>query len=465
MLPRTIVLDTVNKIGQEVRLCGWVNTRRNMGKIIFIDFRDRSGLVQVILGPKELDEASKEIIKTIRPEFVLEIIGTVNARPVGQIKKEQPTGAVEIMAKSVTILSESETPPFEIDNEILQANEELRLKYRYLDLRHERMKKNIIIRDKVFKYFRDYLSQNGFLEIETPILCKGTPEGAREYLVPSRVYPGQFYVLPQSPQQFKQLLMVAGIEKYFQVAKCFRDEDSRGDRQPEFTQLDLEMSFVEREDVMNLIEDMQIKTIKDLFPQKHITQTPFPRFNWKEAMEKYGTAKPDIRKDKNDKDELGFCWIIDFPFFEKTDEGKWTFTHNPFSAPKPEFMENLMKKENIEEIITTQYDLALNGVEAGGGSIRNHRPEALRKVFEIMDLTREQIENNFGHIFEAFKYGAPPHGGIALGLDRLIMILQNEPSIREVMAFPKTSDGRDPMMGAPSEIPTEKIKEANIKIL
>ncbi len=465
MLKRTIVSDAVNKVGQEVRLCGWVNTRRNMGKIVFIDFRDRSGLVQVILAPKELDDDSREVIKIIRPEFVLEIIGMVNARPVGQIKEEQLTGAVEIMVRSVKILNESETPPFEIDNETLQANEELRLKYRYLDLRHERMKNNIIIRDKIFKYFRDYLSQKDFLEIETPILCKGTPEGAREYLVPSRVYPGKFYVLAQSPQQFKQLLMVSGMERYFQIARCFRDEDSRGDRQPEFTQLDLEISFVEREDVMNLIEDMQIETIKDLFPYKHITQTPFPRFTWKEVMEKYGTDKPDIRKDKNDKDELGFCWVVDFHFFEKTDGGKWIFTHNPFSAPKTEFMENLMKKENIEEIITTQYDLVLNGVEVAGGSIRNHQPEALRRVFEIMDLSEEQIESNFGHMFEALKYGAPPHGGIAIGLDRLVMILQNEPSIREVIAFPKTSDGRDPMMGAPSEIPSEKIKEANINIL
>jgi aspartyl-tRNA synthetase len=302
------------------------------------------------------------------------------------------------------------------------------------------------------------------LEIETPILTKSTPEGARDYIVPSRLNPGKFYALPQSPQQYKQLLMAAGLEKYFQIARCFRDEDPRGDRQPEFTQLDLEMSFVKMEDVMNLTERLLITLVKTLFPEKQIQELPFPRISYQDAMEKYKTDRPDLRSDKSNKNLLAFCWVVDFPFFEKTEEGKWTFTHNPFSAAKPEFSEDLLNKKNVDKILTTQYDVVLNGLEIGGGSIRNHRPESLEKVFEIMGYKMDDIKEKFGHMMEAFKYGAPPHGGIAPGIDRIISILQNEPNIREVIAFPKTGDGRDFMMSAPSEVDKKQLEELHIKV-
>jgi aspartyl-tRNA synthetase len=329
----------------------------------------------------------------------------------------------------------------------------------------ERLKNNLIVRHKVIKFIRDFLDKEGFVEIETPILTKSTPEGARDYIVPSRQEPGRFYALPQSPQQYKQLLMVAGIEKYFQIAKCLRDEDPRGDRQPEFTQLDLEASFISQEDIMDITERLLILIVQNLFPSKKIQEIPFPRISYKDAMAKYNSDKPDIRKDKSNKDLLAFCWIVDFPFFEKNDEGKWTFTHNPFSAAKPEFDEDLLDKKNIENILTSQYDVVLNGFEIGGGSIRNHRPEALEKVFEIMGYKKEVIQEKFGHMMKAFEYGAPPHGGIAWGLDRVFALLFGEPNIREVIAFPKTGDGRDFMMDAPSEVDKKQLKELHISIV
>jgi aspartyl-tRNA synthetase len=319
------------------------------------------------------------------------------------------------------------------------------------------------MRHKVIKFIRDQLDEKEFFEIETPILTKSTPEGARDYVVPSRLYPGNFYALPQSPQQYKQLLMVAGQEKYFQIARCFRDEDTRGDRQPEFTQLDVEMSFVEREDVIRLNEELLISIVQTLYPEKKIQEIPFPRMSYKEAMEKYGTDRPDIRKDKDDPNLLAFCWVIDFPFFEKTDDGGWTFTHNPFSASKPEFHQDLLDGKNIEGILTSQYDVVLNGSEIGGGSIRNHTPEGLRAVFKVMGFSEERIDQNFGHMLEAFSFGAPPHGGIAWGLDRLITILNNEPNIREVIPFPKTGDARDLMMQSPSNLEPKQLKELHIK--
>jgi aspartyl-tRNA synthetase len=294
-------------------------------------------------------------------------------------------------------------------------------------------------------------------------LTKSTPEGARDYIVPSRREKGKFYALPQSPQQYKQLLMVAGVEKYFQIAKCFRDEDTRGDRQPEFTQMDLEMSFVDQEDIMQLNEELLIALTRELMPQKKIQQTPFPRISYQEAIKKHAADRPDLREDKNDPNSLAFCWIVDFPFFEKDDKGSWTFTHNPFSAPKPEHLDWLMAKKNIADILTTQYDVVLNGYEIGGGSIRTHTPEALEKAFEIMGYKQERIQKNFGHMLEALSFGAPPHGGIAWGLERLLMLLANEESIREVMAFPKTGDGRDLMMGAPSEVESNQLKELHLK--
>ncbi|MBI4992116.1 MAG: aspartate--tRNA ligase [Candidatus Harrisonbacteria bacterium] len=456
---RILVKDIVNKEGQKVELMGWVSVRRDHGKLIFIDLRDRSGICQLVFVGKALYEKADKL----RSEWVVKIVGQVNKRPPAMVNKDLPTGEYEVLAEKLEVLNEAKTPPFEVGTDGTEVGEDVRMKYRYIDLRRQRLQKNIRNRDKVIAFMRNFLRERDFVEVETPILSKSTPEGARDYLVPSRLYNGKFYALPQSPQQYKQLLMVAGMERYFQVARCFRDEDTRGDRQPEFTQLDLEMSFVREEDVMSLIEEMFIKAVQTLYPGKKIQQMPFPRMSYKEAMEKYGTDRPDLRETKDDPNLLAFCWVVDFPFFEKTDE-RWTFTHNPFSSPKPEHVEWLMEKKNIGEILTTQYDIVLNGFEVGGGSIRNHQPEALKKVFEIMGLAEERIMNNFGHMLEALGSGAPPHGGIAPGLDRLIMILENEPNIREVIAFPKTGDARDLMMEAPSEVSKEQLKELGLEI-
>jgi aspartyl-tRNA synthetase len=464
-MERTISSELKNKIGQEVRLNGWVHVRRDMGKIAFVDLRDRWGFVQVVLVPGELDDNSKEIMKNIRPEFVLEIEGMVNERGEKQKNDNLPNGTVELLAKKIKILSEAKTPPFEIENEDRQAGEELRLKHRYLDLRHARMAQNLKLRHEVAKATREFFYSKDFLEIETPYVSKSTPEGARDFLIPSRKYPGQFYALPQAPQQYKQLLMVGGVERYFQLARCFRDEDSRGDRQPEFTQMDLEMSFVERDEVMALNEEALINIVKKVSPEKKIQEIPFPVMSYKEAMEKYGTDRPDLRKDKNDPDTLAFCWVVDFPFFEKTDEGKWTFTHNPFSMPKKEHLDKMMAGEDIGNILTTQYDIILNGYEVGGGSIRAHKPEILRKTLKIMDMSPEEIKDQFGNILESFEYGTPPHGGIAWGFDRLVMVLAGEPNIREVIAFPKTTDHKDLMMDGPSKVSKEQLDEVGIKIV
>lgn len=456
---RTPISEVRNNEGKELEFSGWVHARRDHGKLVFIDLRDRSGFVQVVFTP------SVPGASDLRLEYVIKMTGLIKKRPASMVKADQPNGEYEIEAKSLEILNASEAMPISVDTSGMEIDEEVRMKYRYLDLRRERLAKNLMARNKMIKFVRDFLiDRESFLEIETPILTKSTPEGARDYLVPSRIEQGRFYALPQSPQQYKQLLMVAGLERYFQIARCFRDEDTRGDRQPEFTQLDLEMSFVEREDVMELNEKLLIELVEKLYPEKKIQEKPFPRISYKEAMEKYGTDRPDLRTDKNDPDLLAFCWVIDFPFFEKTEEGGWTFTHNPFSAPKPEHMDALLSREGVGEILTTQYDVALNGLEIGGGSIRNHRPEALRSVFRIMGFAEERIDQNFGHMLQALSFGAPPHGGIAWGLDRFVSILQNEPNIREVIAFPKTGDGRDLMMTAPSEVEEKQLKELGIKI-
>jgi aspartyl-tRNA synthetase len=453
--------DTIKNIGKEVLVSGWVNTVRAHGKILFIDLRDKSGILQVVFAPQQGDVY--ELAKELKPEWVVAISGVVKERPEKMQNPKLVTGKIELDAQKIEILSKAETLPFGIDGDGYEINEEKRLKYRYLDLRRERLKKNLIVRQEVLYFIRSFLKKEGFVEIETPILTKSTPEGARDFLVPSRLQPENFYALPQSPQQYKQLLMVAGLEKYFQVARCFRDEDPRADRQAEFTQLDMEMSFVDREDVMSVTERLLIDISKAIFPNKKIQEIPFPRIDYKEAMEKYNIDRPDIRKDKNDKDLLAFCWVVDFPFFEKDEEGGWTFTHNPFSAPKPEFMEDLLEHKNIKNILTTQYDIVLNGFEIGGGSIRNHKPEALEAVFEIIGHKKEDIKEKFGHILEAFKYGAPPHGGIAWGLDRFLSLNLNEPNIREVIAFPKTGDSRDLMMNAPSSVSEKQLRDLHIK--
>ncbi|MFH1610620.1 MAG: aspartate--tRNA ligase [Patescibacteria group bacterium] len=463
-MQRTTSTETIKKVGETIKLNGWVHVRRNMGKIAFLDLRDRWGIMQVVCVPDELDKESVEILNEIRPEFVLEIEGIVQERGEKQINKDMITGTVEVLAKKITVLSRSETPLFEIENEDRQANEELRLKYRYLDLRHDRMKKNILLRHEIVRFMREFLYKKDFIEIETPFLSKSTPEGARDFLVPSRNYPGKFYALPQSPQQYKQMLMVAGIEKYFQVVRCFRDEDQRGDRQAEFTQLDLEMSFIEQKDVLKLTENLILKLVQKLLPDYKLTFKEFKKIKHSQAIKLYNSDRPDLREDKNNPKELAFVWVTDFPMFEyKEGDNRWGAAHHPFTAINPKNLKDL-EKSKMKKIKALQYDLVLNGNEIAGGSIRTHDPKILHKVFELLGHSDEEIQNKFGHLLEAFKYGVPPHGGIAFGLDRLVAVLAGEESIREVIAFPKTSDNRDPLMDSPSEVSKKQLDELNIKI-
>ncbi|MFA6307979.1 MAG: aspartate--tRNA ligase [Patescibacteria group bacterium] len=469
-MKRIKTIEIVNKVGETVLVKGWVNVRRNMGKIAFLDLRDRWGILQVVAVPAELDKESQEILDNIRPEFVLEIVGIVQERGAKQVNKDLPTGTVELLAKKIVILSEAQTPPFEIDNEDRQANEELRLKYRYLDLRHERMKNNIVARAKVIMFLRNWLSKNDFIEVQTPILSKSTPEGARDYLVPSRLHPGEFFALPQAPQQYKQLLMVAGIDRYFQVAPCFRDEDARADRSPgEFYQLDMEMSFMTQDEILDLTERMFTEMVETLFPEKKITQKPWPKIDHDEAMKKYGSDKPDLRKDKNDPNELAFTWVINFPLFAKqTDEDRfigagdtWGPSHNMFTAPQEKDIALL--DTDPGKVKSYQHDLALNGFEVGGGAVRIHDMKIQEKVWDLIGFSDEQ-KKQFKHYFEAFKYGVPPHGGIAPGLDRLLMVILGEKNLKEVTAFPLTSDGRDPMMESPATVSKEQLDELHLMI-
>lgn len=462
---RTLTKDAANKVGETVTLMGWVSTRRDHGKLIFIDLRDRWGIVQIVFSPGS-SVGGVELLKLadrLRPEWVVSVEGIVRERPKGMLNPKLPTGNIEIAAEKLVILAEAKTPPFVLDTDGYEIGEENRLKYRYLDLRRERLKKNLIARDLALLFIRNYLREKDFIEIETPILTKSTPEGARDYVVPSRLQAGKFYALPQSPQQYKQLLMVAGVERYFQIARCFRDEDTRGDRQPEFTQLDIEMSFVEENDILQLTENLFNELVEKLFPEKHISQKPFPRMPYKEVMEKYDTDKPDLRKNKNDPNELAFLFVIDFPMFEwKKEERRWDAVHHPFTKirnPKHE-----IRKGNEEKLTAHQYDFVLNGYEIGGGSIREHDPRILETVFEIMGNKIEDIRKQFGHILEAFEYGVPPHGGIAPGIDRIAMLLAGEPNIREVIAFPKTGDGRDLMMDSPAELTKKQLNELRLEV-
>lgn len=461
-MKRIYISETVDRIGEKVKLNGWLAVKRDHGKILFIDLRDKSGVIQVVISG---DAAKQSGIDKAKVESVIEIEGTVKNRPEHLVNKDLETGSVECEAESVKVISFSDDVPFEIEKGKGDVSEEVRLKYRYLDLRRPKMQANIKLRSQVIKFIRDYLTQDGFNEIETPYIGKSTPEGARDYLIPSRLQHGKFYALPQSPQQYKQLLMVAGFEKYFQIVRCFRDEDTRGDRQAEFTQLDMEMSFVQdNEDVLGIIEGMLIKLVETVTPEKKITQIPFPRITYREAMEKYGSDKPDLRVDKNNPNELAFAFIIDFPMFEKSKEtGRWTAVHHPFTMPKITSIDEM--KNDPASVIAKQYDIALNGYEVGGGSIRTHNPEILQAVFEVLGHEKEEIEEQFGHLLQAFKYGVPPHGGIAPGIDRLLMILADEPNIREVIAFPKTGDGRDLMMEAPSLVSNNQLRELGIQVV
>ncbi|MFH0804350.1 MAG: aspartate--tRNA ligase [Candidatus Zambryskibacteria bacterium] len=460
-MQRTYIRDLRDNIGKEVIIKGWVNVRRDQGKMVFMDMRDFSGLVQCVVLP---DSGAIETAKETRTEWVLAVTGLIKKRPNKNINEKIQNGDIEMEIKNIEVLNKSETLPFDISSDTKDVNEDARLKYRYLDLRSERMQKNIRMRDKIISFFRDYMHKNDFVEIETPIMMKGTPEGSREYVVPSRLHKGKFYVLPQSPQQFKQLSMVAGFEKYFQIARCMRDEDQRGDRQPEFTQLDFEMSFVEQEDVLKYTEAMFIELVKTLYPHKKITEIPFPRFTFAEIMEKHGTDKPDLRKDKNNPNELAFAWITDFPMFEKKDDGSMGAAHHPFCSIKPEDKEKFMKGEDLFGIRANSYDLVLNGFELSSGSIRIHDQAEQKQVFKLLNISEEETQKKFGHMLEAFTYGAPPHGGFAPGIDRIVMLLQNEPNIREVMAFPKTGEGKDLMMDAPSEISEKQLRELGLEL-
>jgi aspartyl-tRNA synthetase len=461
-MKRTHIGDLHGSLGGEVLLKGWVDIRRDHGKLIFIDFRDASGKVQMVALPNH-KEAHTEASR-VRSEWVLEVSGKVNPRPAKLVNANEPNGDIEIEVLDMKVLNEAETPPFDVRGDGRDINEDTRLRYRYLDLRRPRLQKNIRARDRIITYFRDYMHNNDFVEIETPIMMKGTPEGSREYIVPSRLEKGSFYVLPQSPQQFKQLSMVAGFEKYFQIARCFRDEDTRGDRQPEFTQLDFEMSFVTQEDVLSYTEAMFIELIEKLYPNKTITTKPFPRITYAESLKKYGSDKPDMRKDKNNPDELAFCWVLDFPMFEEDKEGNIGATHHPFCSIKDEDMEKFMAGKDLLSIKANAYDLVLNGYELSSGSIRIHQSAVQKKVFELLGISEEEQQKKFGHMLEAFKFGTPPHGGFAPGIDRIVMILENEPNIREVIAFAKTGEGKDLMMGAPSEVSEKQLRELGITI-
>ncbi len=461
-MQRTLIKETVDKVGESVKLQGWVDSIRDHGKITFLDIRDRTGILQCV--GQNLEKVTQESVITIE--------GKVVSRPEKLVNPNIETGKVELQIDKLEVISMAAELPFPINTDGYDINEEIRNKYRYLDIRRPRMSKNLRLRSKVTQFLRNYLAAEDFVEIETPILTKTTPEGARDFLVPSRLQQGNFYALPQSPQQYKQLLMVAGMEKYFQFARCFRDEDPRRDRAyGEFTQLDMEMSFVTQEDILRLTEKMFTELVSKLFPEKKIFQTPWPRIPHKEAKSKYGNDKPDLRKDKNDPNELAFCWVLDFPLFTEqskedyfygSGKAKWAPSHHMFTSPHPDDLSLL--DSDPGKVRGLQHDFVLNGFEVGGGSIRIHDPKIQEKVFKLIGFSDTQ-RNQFDHMMTAFSYGVPPHGGIAPGLDRFLMTVLGEPSVREVMAYPTSASGQTAVLNAPSPATEDQLKELGITLL
>lgn len=476
-MERIYIKDLGQRVGEEVLIKGWVDVVRDQGKMAFFDFRDMTGKVQGVVLPNKLEEIKSSLqsadYSLPKNEWVVEVQGKVGKRPEKMVNAKVQNGDIELEILSIKVLNKAETLPFDITTDTSGIDENTRLKYRYLDLRSERMQKNIRLRSEFVRRVREHLFKKFFTEIETPLLTESTPEGSRDFVVPSRLNPGKFYALPQSPQQYKQLLMVGGFERYFQIARAVRDEDLRADRGFEHTQVDIEMSFVQMDDVMNTVETMITEVVEAL--GYTIKQKPFPRISYKDAMAKYGADKFDMRTEEEKKPGskiLAYAWVVNFPFFEKTDpkggtgmeKGNWTFTHNPFSMPIPEHIEWLMEGKNIEEILTTQYDLVCNGYESGGGSIRAHKPEILRATYKVMGYNEEEIEQSVGHMLEAFKYGTPPHGGIALGVERNIMNLTGESFLREVQSFPMTRGGQTAVMKAPKELSEKQLRELGIKV-
>ncbi len=445
----------------EVTLCGWVSGRRDHGKLIFIDVRDRYGLTQVVFVPSVSKDAH-DVAQKLGSEFVVKITGKVNARPPKMVNANVPTGEIELCAEKLEILNSSLVPVFEIDG-AEEPSEDLKLTYRYLDLRRQKVLKNFELRHKLCTIIRNILNKESFLEVETPVLTKSTPEGARDFLVPARLNVGKFFALPQSPQLFKQLLMVSGFDRYFQIVKCFRDEDLRADRQPEFTQLDMEMSFVSEEDIFSITENLYKVIFKELKGVDLVT--PFPRMSHAEAMAKHNSDKPDIRKNKEDKDEFAFLWVVDFPMFKfNKEEKRWESEHHPFTSLKEEDLHYLDSKD-YGKIQARSYDLVLNGTELGSGSVRIHKKDMQRKIFDIIGLSDEEAQKRFGFLLRAFEYGAPPHAGVAYGIDRLVTILTGAESIRDVIAFPKTQKGSCLLTDAPSDVDKKQLTDLGIMIL
>ncbi|MCK9293113.1 MAG: aspartate--tRNA ligase [archaeon] len=447
---------------QEVTLTGWVNSIRSAGKnIMFIDLRDRYGITQVVIL-KDLIE-KLDFLTEIKNEYVLKIVGIVQVKPKANEKLE--TGEIEILTKNIEILNSCDDLPVEVSGE-LKANEDTRLKYRYLDLRRKEMTENFIFKHKIVNAIRNSLDRMDFLDVDTPMLARSTPEGARDFLVPSRIYPGKFFALPQSPQVYKQTLMVSGFDRYYQVAKCLRDEDLRGDRQLEFTQIDLEMSFITKEDIQNVLEIFIKETLKEVMNLE--IKIPFPHISYKESMEKYGNDKPDLRKIKEDKNEFAFVWVDNFPLFELNEnKNRLVSAHHPFTQATKEAWENIgscKKNEDFLKLFSESFDLVLNGVELGSGGMRIHVPDKQKTIFNILGLSEEEAKEKFGFLLDAFRFGAPPHGGFAIGLDRFIMLLKGKDSLKDFIAFPKTKSTMSIMENSPNTVSDEQLKELHIKL-